>query len=78
MVETSLKTRLNKFPKITDSGVRKLYEFSDLLSEIMCLKGNAKYHDLLSYFDTSIGVKPNVAKLPSNLQTKWVTRASKF
>lgn len=48
MVETSLKTRLNKFPKITDSGVRKLYEFSDLLSEIMCLKENAKYHDLLS------------------------------
>lgn len=77
MVETSLKTRLNKFPKITDSGVRKLYEFSDLLSEIMCLKENAKYHDLLSYFDT-VGVKPIVAKLPSNLQSKWVTRASKF
>lgn len=78
MVETSLKTRLNKFPKITDSDVRKLYELSDLLSEIMCLKGNAKYHDLLSYFDTSVGVKPIVAKLPSNLQSKWVTRASKF
>lgn len=77
MVETSLKTRLNKFPKITDSGVRKLYEFSDLLSETMCLKENAKYHDLLSYFDT-VGVKPIVAKLPSNLQSKWVTRASKF
>lgn len=52
MVETSLKTRLNKFPKITDSDVRKPYEFIDLLSEIMCLKGNAKYHDLLSYFDS--------------------------
>lgn len=62
MVETSLKTRLNKFPKITDSDVRKLYELSDLLSEIMCLKGNAKYHDLLSYFDTSVGVKPTDRK----------------
>lgn len=67
MVEMFLKIRLNKFLKIIDSDVRKLYEFFDLLLEIMCLKGNVKYYDLLSYFDILVGVKLIVVKLLSNL-----------
>lgn len=70
MVESALKNRLSKFPKLADSDAKKLYELFDLLSEIMCLKRNPKYRDLLSYYDTLVGVKPIVTKLPSNLPSK--------
>lgn len=70
MVESALKNRLSKFPKLADSDAKKLYELSDLLSEIMCLKRNPKYRDLLGYCDTLVVVKPIVTKLPSNLQSK--------
>lgn len=70
MVESALMNILSKFPKLTDSNAKKLYELFVLLSEILCLKRNPKYRDLLSYYDTSVGVKPIVTKLPSNLQSK--------
>lgn len=78
MVESALKNRLSKFPKLTDGDAKKLFELSDLLSEIMCLKRNLKYRGRLSYYDTSVGVKPIVTKLLSNLPSKWITKASKF
>lgn len=70
MVESALMNILSKFPKLTDSNAKKLYELFVLLSEILCLKRNPKYRDLLSYYDTSVGVKPIITKLPSNLQSK--------
>lgn len=80
MMESALKNRLSKFPKRKDSYAKKLYKLFDLLSKIMCLKRNPKYRDLHSYmyYDTSVGVKPIVTKLPSNLQSRWITKASKF
>lgn len=78
MLESSLKKRLYRFPKLTDSDYQKLYELSDLLSEIESVKENPKYAALLSYFDTSAGVIPIVRKLPGSIQGKWITRASRY
>ena len=77
MVLTALQLRLNKFPKITpgyrDAG--KLYELSDLLAEIEGLKEDPAYATPLAYFDSSAGVNPIVAKLPTGLQEKWTSHA---
>ena len=78
MVEAALKKRLYNFPKLADSDSKRLYELSDLLAEIKYLKRTENYSDLLSYYDTSVGVKPIVSKLPHSLQSKWITRASKY
>ena len=48
----------------------KLYELSDILTQIESLKEDAKYATLLAYFDSSVGVSPVVVKLPYNLQEK--------
>ena len=78
MVESALKTKLNNFPKITTRDYGKLFELSDILSEIESCKENPKYATLLSYFDSSSGVNQIVSKLPFSIQGKWTSRASKY
>ena len=78
MVEASLKARLTNFPKLTNKDNIRLYELSDLLSEIEYTKENPKFRTLLGYFDSSSGIRPIVGKLPYGLQEKWTTRASTY
>ena len=78
MIESTLKHRLYNFPKITQKDYKKLYELSDLISEISFLKENEMYGSLLAYFDTSSGVNQIVTKLPPFLQRKWTDRAMKY
>jgi hypothetical protein len=78
MVEASLKARLTNFPKLTNKDNVRLYELSDLLSEIEYTKENLKFRTLLGYFDSSSGIRPIVGKLPYGLQEKWTTRASTY
>ncbi|MES9882784.1 MAG: hypothetical protein ABW185_18100 [Sedimenticola sp.] len=75
MVEASLKSKLARFPKLTSKDSEKLYELSDILSEIESVKEDKRYHSLLSYYDSSSGVNPIVSKLPYPLQDKWTNRA---
>ncbi|MES9969565.1 MAG: hypothetical protein ABW092_05990, partial [Candidatus Thiodiazotropha sp.] len=75
MVESALKTKLASFPKLTNKDTKKLYDLSDILSEIEAAKENRNYQNLLAYFDSSSGVAPIVAKLPYQLQEKWTNRA---
>lgn len=78
MIHAVVLKKLNEFPKLGHKDSAKLYELSDILSEIESLKEDPKYATLLAYFDSSVGVSPVVNKLPFNLQEKWTTRASNF
>ncbi|XP_063404523.1 uncharacterized protein LOC134687988 [Mytilus trossulus] len=78
MVETNVKSKLNKFPIITNKDHKKLYELSDILTEIESLKEDERYAQLLSYFDTSLGVNTVITKLPYGIQNKWIDRAMRY
>ncbi|XP_061180594.1 uncharacterized protein LOC133189205 [Saccostrea echinata] len=78
LVETALKSKLASFQRLSASEPRRLYELSDILSEIFALKENPRYSQLFSYFDTSVGVLPIVQKLTPSLQNKWTSKASKY
>lgn len=78
MIESALKNKLNKFPKITMKDPKMLYDLLDILTEIESAKENDQYVTLLSYYDSSSGVIPIISKLPPNLQEKWVSQASKY
>lgn len=77
-VVESFRTRLDKFPKVSLNEREKLYDLSDLLSEILCVKENDKYKISISYFDSSLGVKSVLNKLPVFIQNKWVDHASSY
>ncbi|XP_052069035.1 uncharacterized protein LOC127708232 [Mytilus californianus] len=78
MLEASLMSKLAKFPTLTNKDNARLYELSDILSEIQYHKENPKLGCLLAYFDSSSGINPIVEKLPYGLQEKWITRATRY
>ncbi|XP_071123362.1 uncharacterized protein [Mytilus edulis] len=78
MLEASLKIKLAKFPTLTNKDNARLYELSDILSEIEYHKENPKLGCLLAYFDSSSGINPIVEKLPYGLQEKGTTRATRY
>ena len=78
MVEASLKAKLANFPKMSNKDTKRLYELSDILSEIESYKEDKKFQCLLGYFDSSSGIRSIVAKLPYALQEKWTSRASSY
>ena len=47
-----LKDNFLKFPKIGFKDSLKLYELTDLLTEILSLKEQPLYQPLLAYFDS--------------------------
>ena len=58
MVESALKNKLAKFPKLTYKDNSKLYELADIVAEIEATKRDERYGHLLGYFDSSSGVIP--------------------
>lgn len=78
MIESSLKRRLETFPKLTAKDSKKLYELSDLVSEIETIKSDERMKSLLGHYDSSTGVNPIVYKLPHNLQEKWTSSAIRY
>lgn len=76
MINASLRQRLDSFPKIKDN--KKLYELSDLVSEIEAIKEDEAYWSLLGHFDSSTGVTPIVNKLSYSLQQKCTSSAVKY
>ena len=77
MIESVLKSRLTNFPRLSNRDNIRLYELSDILSEILCVKNQDEYNSLLAYFDSS-AVKPVFEKLPYSLHEKWTTRAARY
>ncbi|XP_062587767.1 uncharacterized protein LOC134249430 [Saccostrea cucullata] len=78
VIEAALKRKLENFAKIGVREKEKLYVLSDILSEIESAMEDPQLRDLLSYFNTSSGTTPIVAKLPPSLQSKWRDRAVKY
>ncbi|XP_071139321.1 uncharacterized protein [Mytilus edulis] len=78
LIDSALKTKLAAFPRITNKDYFKLYDLSDILSEISSVKENDNYKVIFSYFDSSVGVTPIVAKLPYQLQERWTTMAVNY
>ncbi|XP_063397214.1 uncharacterized protein LOC134681506 [Mytilus trossulus] len=78
MVEAAIRSKLNAFPTINVKENKRLYELSDLVSEIESLKLEPKFKSSLAMYDSSIGVIPIVSKLPRNIQEKWTNTAGKF
>jgi hypothetical protein len=78
MIESALKSKLHTFPKLTDNKPQKLFDLLDILYEIESNKSDTRYSLLLSYFDSSSGILPIVAKLAYQLQEKWASRASQY
>ncbi|KAK3084088.1 hypothetical protein FSP39_007909 [Pinctada imbricata] len=79
LVDSTLRNKVKNLPRITlPKDKTKLYELHDLLAEIESFKQNPKYTALFAYYDTSGGVNPIISKLPTNLQNKWIERASKY
>jgi hypothetical protein len=78
VIEAALKKKLCQFPRITMKDKEKLYVLSDILTEIESAMEDERFHDLLSYINTSSGVIPIVSKLPPVLLGKWTSRASQY
>ncbi|XP_052688921.1 uncharacterized protein LOC128167316 [Crassostrea angulata] len=78
MVEHALKQKLHSFPTLKNKDHAKLYDLVDILTEIESAMTNPKYEICLSYFNSSTGVLPIVAKLPISLQDKWTSQAAGY
>ena len=78
MIEAALKRKIMSFPKLSTQDQRKLYELSDLLSEVQATMNNPVYRNVLGYFDSSTGVNLIVQKLPYHLQNKWTQQAINY
>ena len=77
-VEAVIKNKIATFPKITNRDYSRLFDLADLTSEIESLRDDMHYSALFAYFDSSSGVNQLVAKLPYNIQEKWITEASNY
>lgn len=55
-----------------------MYDLVECLSEIQCLTEDSNYAALLSFYDTSSGGNPIIAKLPQFLQNKWMDHAASY
>ena len=76
LVESALRHKLVNFTKFTD--MKKLYTLHDVLNEIETAKRQPNYRDIFAGFDSSVGIKPILQKLPHTLQEKWMTRANMY
>lgn len=78
LILEAITSKLNKFAKLNDSDSKGLYELSDLVSEIACVKETFQFAPLFSYYDSSVGLAPILDKLPYKLQEKWIARAANY
>lgn len=77
LVESTLRKKINNFPKLGTRDTKKLYDLLDLLMEVESLKETPKHSSLLASYDSSVGINPIVVKLPYHLQNKWMGKAMK-
>lgn len=78
MLESSLKRRIESFPRLAAKDSCRLYDLADLVSEIEAIKEDDQLRSLFAHYDSSTGVNPIVNKLPQFLQEKWTTTATRY
>ncbi|KAM4023316.1 uncharacterized protein ACNLHF_028069 [Anomaloglossus baeobatrachus] len=77
VIERAVFKRIDDFPRISNKGLQKLRELSDLLMEVQVAKCEGDLQGL-AFLDTARGVNPIVQKLPYNLQEKCLTHGSTY
>ena len=75
IVYRTVMKKLDRIPKLTYTDTTRWYDLADMVAEVQALKEDKAYAAPLSYFDSSIGISPIVAKLPVSIQEKWATKA---
>ena len=67
VVEASIRAKLANFPKWGSKDGQRLYDLSDILMELQFLKEYPKYSCMLSYLNSSVGIRTIVSKLPYSI-----------
>ncbi|CAC5415381.1 unnamed protein product [Mytilus coruscus] len=70
MIESSLRSRIVNFPKLSNDNRKELYELADLAAEIESIRRDERFATIFAYFDSSLGVNRFVTRLPYNFQEK--------
>ena len=78
LIESSINSRIANFQLTGSKDAYHLYELFDILTEVASLMEDIRYTHLLSYYNTSSGVRPIISKLPLNLRNTWTTRAARY
>lgn len=78
VVESAIKRKLAKFPKLGNKDSTKLYELFDIVSEIEFLEENPVYSTLLAYFDSSSWCEPHCGQVTSLHPRKMGDRSNKL
>ena len=78
LIKSSIKSRIADFQLTGSKDAHRLYELLDLLTEVASLMEDIRCTHLLSYYNTSSGLRPIISKLPLNLRNKWTTRAARY
>ncbi|KAH3795311.1 hypothetical protein DPMN_148861 [Dreissena polymorpha] len=73
----AIKNELNNIPPKNKDPMR-LYDLSNVVSEIEALKDNLLYSSLFSQLKSSLGARDVPDKLLYNLQQKWDSRAATY
>ena len=73
MVESALKTKLERFPKLGNRDNKKLFELSDILAEIESCMEDPKYCVLLSYYNAHLVCCRLFPSYPTICRTNWQT-----
>lgn len=77
VIEHTLLSKLENFPKISNKDNQRLRELGYILMEIEAAKSGGLLPGL-AYLNTSPSVNPIVEKLPYGLQERWITHGSRY
>lgn len=69
--------KLRDFPEIGFRDNKQLQELGDLLLELQCAKADGGYKGL-KILDEPVYIKPVIAKLPGDIQSRWQRHAFRY
>lgn len=74
----NIKEENSIFSKLSNNDKKQLFDLADIVAEIESIMRYPSYVTVFAYYNSSSGANPLVAKLPTNLQERWTTGATKY
>lgn len=74
----NIKEENSIFSKLSNNDKKQLLDLADIVAEIESIMRYPSYVTVFAYYNSSSGANPLVAKLPTNLQERWTTGATKY
>lgn len=74
----NIKEENSIFSKLSNNDNKQLFDLADIVAEIESIMRYPSYVTVFAYYNSSSGANPLVAKLPTNLQERWTTEATKY